>query len=164
MRILSTGGPFNEKQKEKLSKKIKTIFQTVCNACLAPNCPPAHHVLLLKIVFWASALNELNYLIEIDKVVILLRMWLKSNSAHKYVVGLAIVHILINKHFNSFERSLLTEIEHVSNVLNQSEWARGIHNIFSSDVFRNEYLLIYCIQDKTFSLTHYSINYLILLC
>ena len=161
-KILSTGGHFKEKNgNEALTIKIKTIFQTVCNVCLMPNSPPAHHVLLLKVIFWANALNILTRLMAIEKVVILLRMWLKSTLKHKSIVGLAIVHILISKHIDSFEQ-LLTEINSICLALRPFEWSGDIFQIIASKLLRSEYLHIYCIRDKTFSSTFQSTNDLIL--
>ena len=149
-----------EENENELIFRINTISKTVYNICLMPNCLPVHHALLLKTIFWANALNKSCAVFEVQQVVNYVNMLMSSRKQEKVILGLAIVHTLLSKYPNSFHQIPET-INSIRPIVGPFQWIEDISEIMIDDELRTPEMLIYCIQDKTFSSTTHLMNHLI---
>lgn len=147
---------------KRIQEHVKVIFKTVHNICQSLNsCHSVHHILLLKVIFWANAADELNNCGGISEIVSLTQMLLSStHEREKVIVGMAIIHTLISKHMNSFQ-SLKQAITNMRSTVGVIDWIEDICDIFSDDDLLTPKMLVYCFQDQTFYSTSHLRNDLI---
>ena len=147
---------------KRIQEHVKVIFKTVHDICqTSSSCHLVHHTLLLKVIFWANAVDKLNNCSGIGEIVNFTQMLLSStHEREKIIVGMAIIHSLISKHMDSFQ-CLQETMNNLVSIVGPIDWIEGICEIFREDDLRIPKMLVYCFQDQTFSATFHLQNDLI---
>ena len=96
--IICTGP--DEMSNHEMRVLLEATLPALFDICQRPNCPTAHHALLLKLIHWASEIKALANVVSVEKILKFVKVLMNPAIKANIVIGIAIAKTLCGGFLN----------------------------------------------------------------